>query len=163
MNQYKSSDTLQSIIDGMNPFVTSWLPEKPKIKEGRMNAMIDEYNWDGRRNNNDPKLPTIYDDQLAIVAACKNIQMSHLIGCNDTIVPILVEEYKALAAACRKLDQSMKRMNKFQETKNIIAGIMGSFSQKVISGCLYDDLNQLRDFHGIDIDIRACMTEYKNG
>jgi len=155
MPEYKSSATLEEMMEAMSPFLPNAVAGNVKPK--RYDAIEKAYNFSGTK---DKPVPDLWDRQHAVYSAAKPILISQLLGCNEIIVPIIVDEYKALAKALKELETEAKsRMNQFQEMKEAVASVT-CYTQKMVSGFLYDDLNVLIEM-GVDVDIKECMNNFK--
>ena len=157
MPEYKSNAIFEEMILAMEPHLPNWLPEKIQNKKKVYDRINDVWCYTGTKDK--PTLD-IWDRQNEVSKAIKNIQVSHLLGSNEIIIPIIVEEYRVLSQALKTLETEVaSRVKKAPEMKQLSESLT-CYKQKMISGLLYDDLNQLSSM-GIEFDIKEQMNKYK--
>jgi hypothetical protein len=104
----------------------------------------------------------IYDSHMSLFSLAGNIQMSHLLGCNEVVAPVLVEEYALLALQCVKIETELKKLNQFPEIKGSVDRLKTLLSKDNLYRALNDDLNHLDQEFDLKLNVAELMISYKS-
>jgi hypothetical protein len=99
MNNYPSAAYLQELKEHLQVYYAQFDRIKPK----RLNKIEKEYK-------------DVYDSQYDIIPVINEIEISHLLGCNEIVIPHLKTEYDKLMALFDNLKNGYK--NEKNEKKN---------------------------------------------
>lgn len=148
MNSFPNEHYALSLTDTLEIYPPVWVNET--VNKKRSEQIINAYNG-------------LYEIQFYIHAIVRKLQISHLLGTNDVIVPYLVEEYAKINYTLKKLVERLRKLLQYDgDLDNTIQKMIDSFDVKSISSRLYDDLKHLSDHHGVEVDLKECMTSFKN-
>jgi hypothetical protein len=91
--------------------------------------------------------------QAMALSFIKDIEICHLLGCNEVVVNDLVGDYKALRQCLTELNQELGKMKQFKELNGLVPKYDAAYTKK----CLYDDLTTLRTKFELDFDVKEVM------
>lgn len=141
--EYKSSEFLAELKKTAELFLPNLLPDNMKPK-----AEIATRDFFSK----------IYKKNMEVVKKVQEIEVSQLLGMNDVVVPSFVSEYRELEGLVVDLKKEYMKGKPLQEAWPIIQEKVKIFDKDRIKNCLFDDLNQLKDFFELDFDIKEALS-----
>ena len=103
-----------------------------------------------------------YEHQTVVLNKVKDIEVSHILGCNSVVVPIIVTEYAELRKAIRNLDPCYEKLKQWGPAYELASSIKKAL--KVDLGLLLkNDLETYSKLYSIDIDLTSMMDLFKKG
>jgi hypothetical protein len=102
-----------------------------------------------------------YSAQLAAITVIKDIESSHILGCNSVVVPHLIQEYAKLRSALRAVEACFDKLKQHQHLMVICGEIKSVFEKDKIALFLKDDLIILMREYDFEIDIVDSLNAYK--
>lgn len=137
---YKSNEYLSELSEKVELFMPNLLSDNVKPKN---ESKIRDFFSDLYGKNNMEVLKTI-----------KDIKVSHLLGLNEVVVQPMVEEYKRLETQVTLLKKEYEGAKQFQDIWPQTQEIMKVLDKNKIKQCLFDDLKELKEYFGLDFDIK---------
>lgn len=98
MNGYPSTEHLDKLKDALSVYYAVFEQIKPK----RLNSIELDYK-------------SVYNLQWDARVIIRDIEMSHLLGCNEIVVPHLQNEYNELFERINKLQSGINELKKYGE------------------------------------------------
>ena len=144
---YPSTTYLQELSNAMETYIPNHIAIR--IKPKREKTIINTYS-------------SIFDLQWKIHTIIFQLEISQLLGQNEVIVPHFISEYGELFKNLKALETEYKKLNNFNELKDIMATILPTLKTKKLSKLVYDDLVYLKENHNVSVDVKEAVTEFKN-
>jgi hypothetical protein len=145
--KYKSAEYFESLKARLLVYPPSILPDtmKPKRENVIREACDKPTKWDSSLD--------LFDLQLMALSIVRDIEVSHILGCNERVVNPLVGEYVMLRTLLEQLNKEYEGLKQFHEIKDAIV----PFKTRELTSLLYDDLTQLSEEFNIDIDVASLV------
>lgn len=142
--QYSTDNMLQEIQNLMLEFVPNYVEGlKPKREEQVRTAFSDLYKW-----------------HLEIRVLAKNIEIDHLLGCNDVIINQLVIDWSILQSAASHLKNELEKLKQFKDipaVKGFLDKYDSALKPKTFDDSLVSDLKEVSEAFDITIDIKELL------
>lgn len=140
---YKSKKYLNELKEVTEVFMPNLLPDNVKPKAEL--ATRDFFS-------------KIYTKNMDVIKKVKEIEISQLLGSNDVVIPHIVKEYRDLEKIVVDLKKEYMKAKNLQEIWPKVQDTVKVFDKETIKSCLFDDLNQLKEFFGLEFDIKEALS-----